>query len=50
LHTIRNVYAYTGNPMIMHFIVTWSPERSHGVHTGEVTRGLYFKMEPPYPM
>jgi hypothetical protein len=46
---IRNAYAYMENCMLMHFIVTWPPERKHEVHIGEVARGVYFRMEPPYP-
>jgi hypothetical protein len=34
---IRNAYAYAGNRILMHFIVTWPPERSHEVHTREVS-------------
>jgi hypothetical protein len=38
---IRNVYAYMGNRMLMHFIVMWPPERSHEVHTGKVAQGAF---------
>ena len=36
LHMIRNAYAYMENCMLMHFIVTWPPERSHEVHIKRV--------------
>jgi len=42
---IRNVYAYMGNCMLMHFTVTCPPERSREMHTGEVAQGVYFQNE-----